>query len=156
MSEPKFVPKPGQVDYTDIRYAPVCNVVVARAGKILLVKRSADRLLYPNCWAAIAGFLDDSDDIETKAYEELREELGIRREQVFSLKRGPVIVREDPAYGKTWLIVTMLATVTTDKFTLDWEASEARWFAPEAIAGLDVMPGTLAVIEQFSPEVAQK
>ncbi len=131
MSEPKFVPKPGQVDFTDIRYAPVLDVVVTRNGKILLAKRSADRRMFPDCWAAVAGFLDDSEDIETKAYEELSEELGIEKIDVAKLTRGQVIVREDPRYKKTYFIVPILADVTTDDFTLDWEASEAKWFMPD-------------------------
>lgn len=155
MAEPTFIPKPGQVDYTNIRYAPVLDALVTRGGKILLAKRSPDRLIYPNVWAMVAGFLDDSEDIETKAYEELQEELGISREQVASLTRGKVVLREDPAYGKTWLIVTMLAEVTTEDFMLDWEASEARWFVLDEIASLDLMPGSLDIINQFFPSKTQ-
>lgn len=155
MPEPKFVPKPGQVDYTNIRYAPVLDVVVTRNGKILLAKRSDDRRLYPNYWANVAGFLDDQEDIETKAYEELSEELGIESSDVAAIKRGFVSLKEAPDINKTWLIVAVLATVKTDKFTLDWEASEARWFAPEDVHKLDLMPGTLEVIGQFFPEVLQ-
>jgi ADP-ribose pyrophosphatase YjhB (NUDIX family) len=155
MSEPKFVPKPGQVDYTDIRYAPVLDVVVTRSGKILLAKRSADRRLYPDCWATIDGFLDDNEAIETKAYEELREELGMSASAVVSLKRGTIMLEEDPELGKTWLVVPVLAEVNTDKFTLDWEASEARWLEPAEIPNLDLLPGTLDVIGQFFPEVLQ-
>ncbi len=130
MPEPKFVPKPGQVDYTDIRYAPVLDVVVTRGGRVLLAKRSADRRLYPNCWATIDGFLDDDYAIEDKAMEELHEELGMHPSDVMRLKRGSVIIQEDPLLNKTWLVVPVLAEVGTDKFTLDWEASEARWFMP--------------------------
>ena len=40
----KFQPKPGQVDFTNIRYAPVANCVLFNEGKILLVKRSDEVL----------------------------------------------------------------------------------------------------------------
>jgi ADP-ribose pyrophosphatase YjhB (NUDIX family) len=155
MSEPTFIPKPGQVDYTDIRYAPVLDVVVTRNGKILLAKRSADRRLYPDCWATIDGFLDDKEDVETKALEELSEELGMDSADVVELKRGNVILHEDPDHAKTWLVVPVLAKVKTDTFTLDWESSEARWFEPKDIPGLDLLSGTLDVIGQFFPEVLQ-
>jgi ADP-ribose pyrophosphatase YjhB (NUDIX family) len=148
-SEPEFVAEPGQVDFTNIRYAPVLDVVVVRENKVLLAKRSANRNLYPNYWSTIAGFLDDDKSIEDKAYEELREELGMQESDVVSLKRGSVILREDPKYHKTWFIMTMLAHVKTDAFTLDWEASEARWFELPEIAKLDLLPGTLEVIRQF-------
>ncbi|HSW79411.1 MAG TPA: NUDIX domain-containing protein [Candidatus Saccharimonadales bacterium] len=155
MPEPKFVPKPGQVDYTNIRYAPVLDVVVTRNGKILLAKRSADRRMFPDCWAAVAGFLDDSSDIEAKAYEELGEELGIKQSNVTKLTQGQVILREDPVHNKTYLIVPLLAEVTTDKFTLDWEADEAKWFTPKEIPKLNLMPGMINVIGQFFPEVLE-
>lgn len=38
MQEPKFVPKPGQTDYSNIRYAPVINCVLKHGDMILLVQ----------------------------------------------------------------------------------------------------------------------
>lgn len=153
MSEPKFLPKPGQVDYTEIRFAPALNVVVTRGGKVLLAKRSADRRLYPGLWATVDGFLDDNKSIEEKTYEELAEEVGIRAADVASLERGRPHIHEDEAIGKTWLVVPVLAYVTTDRFTLDWEASEARWIDPETIAALNLAPSTLQSISQFFPGI---
>jgi hypothetical protein len=46
--EPMFVPRPGQVDYTHIRYAPVLNAVVVCRGKVLLLQRSSGMHSYPN------------------------------------------------------------------------------------------------------------
>lgn len=153
MAEPKFLPRPGQVDYTNIRYAPAVDVVVTHAGKVLLLKRSADRRLYPGCWAAVAGFLDDAKSIEDKALEELTEEVGLRPENVANLERGRPHIHEDTSLGKTWLVVPVLARVTTDSFKLDWESSEARWFWPKDIPMLELLPGTLQAIGQFFPEV---
>ncbi|HEV2402604.1 MAG TPA: NUDIX domain-containing protein [Candidatus Saccharimonadales bacterium] len=153
MAEPKFISKPGQVDYTNIRYAPALNVVVTFKGKVLLVKRSADLRLYPNVWASIAGFLDDNQSIEQKAYEELHEELGLTKHEVISLQRGSPLLREDETLDKTWLIVPVLARVTTGHFQLDWEASQAQWFDPDDIAKLKPMllPELDKVIGQFFP-----
>ncbi|HEY4161329.1 MAG TPA: hypothetical protein VGM08_04680, partial [Candidatus Saccharimonadales bacterium] len=64
MAEPKFVPKPGQVDYTNIRYAPVINTVITNSGKVLLVQRSPGMRLYPGYWSGMSGFLDDNRSIE--------------------------------------------------------------------------------------------
>ena len=46
MAQPKFIPRPGQVDYTNIRYAPVVNTIVVHSGKVLLVQRSSEMRLY--------------------------------------------------------------------------------------------------------------
>lgn len=149
MAEPKFIPKPGQVDYTNIRYAPVVNTVVTRGGKVLLVQRSSSMRLYPNFWNGISGFLDDGQSIEEKVTEELREELGLDKQNIASLERGAVLLQEAPKYHKTWLVVPVLARVKTADIELDWEAQRAKWYMPAEIEKLDLLPGFPEVIEQF-------
>lgn len=152
MAEPKFVPRKGQVDYTNIRYAPVVNTVVTCDGKFLLVQRSPDMRLYPGYWNGVSGFLDDNRSIEEKVEQELREELGIAAEQIKSLERGQVLLQEAPDYHKTWLVVPVLARVETVGFTLDWEAQRAKWCEPIEISKLDLLPGFREVINQFVGE----
>jgi 8-oxo-dGTP pyrophosphatase MutT (NUDIX family) len=149
MSQPQFVPKPGQVDYTDIRYAPTLNIVVTYEGKIFCVKRSADMHLYPNQWDWVCGFLDDGKSIEEKAYEELDEELGLQSGDIESLTRGEPWIDEAPQYNKTWIIVPVLAKVKSDNFKLDWEASEGGWFALKKLKDLDMVSGALTTAKQF-------
>lgn len=155
MAQPKFIPKPGQVDYTNIRYAPVVNSVVTYQGKIFCVKRSPDMRLYPNYWDWICGFLDDSKSIEDKAREELNEELGLRDEDIESLTRGNPWIDEAPDYKKTWFIVPVLAKVKTDTFTLDWEASEGVWFQPSELKKLKMPPDALRTAAEFFPELKE-
>lgn len=153
MQQPKFVPEPGQVDYTHIRYAPTVNIVVTYKGKIFCVKRSPEMRLYPNYWDWVCGFLDDHQSIEGKAREELREELGLEDTEIVGLTRGKPWLDEAPAYNKTWIIIPVLATVTRDTFTLDWEASEGAWFVPSELTALKMPPGSLQTVRQFFPEV---
>ena len=150
MPEPKFAPKPGQVDYTNIRYAPVINCVVTRAdGKVLLVQRSANMRLYPGFWNGVSGFLDDSKSIEEKVQEELREEIGITAKDIIRIERGQVILQEAPDYGKTWLVVPILVTVRAAEVQTDWEAEAARWFDPSEVPSLKLLPGFAGVFGQF-------
>lgn len=153
MAEHKFVPKPGQIDYTNIRYAPCIKVIPVHDGKILVAKRTTERRLYPGYWDFINGFLDDKCSIEEKATEELAEEVGIGSGDVASFKRGKAAISEDPDYGKTWLIVPVLAEVKTAKFDLDWEATEAKWLTPSEAASIEMIPGTLEIVSQFFPEM---
>lgn len=152
-NQPRFIPKPGQVDYTNIRYAPTINIVVTYKGKVLAVKRSANLRIHPNYWDWVCGFLDDQQSIEEKAYEELREELGLRPKDIVKLTRGQPIIDEDAEYSKTWLIIPILAEVKTDQFTLDWEASQGKWFTPKELQQLDFVPGSLTVAGEFFPEL---
>lgn len=154
-SQPEFTPKPGQVDYTDIRYAPTVNIVVTFNGKIFCVQRSAEMRLYPNYWDWVCGFLDDNKSIEEKVYEELDEELAIGPGDVQSLTRGEPWIDEAPEYNKTWLIVPVLVKVKTDKFNLNWEAQQSGWFAPHELKKLDLVPGSLRTVAQFFPELTQ-
>ncbi len=151
MAEPAFVPKPGQVDFTHIRYAPVVNLILVHDDKLLLVQRSADLRFYPNYWHCIAGFLDDNQSIEEKAYEELREELGVTSEAVESMERGAVILTEAPQYNKTYLVVPLLVKIKATEFHLDWEATQAKWFTPAQAKKADLLPGFIKVLDQLFP-----
>ena len=64
----KFQPKPGQIDYTNIKWAPVINCVVKHGDKILIVKRSPDLKFYPGWWNGLGGFLDDDKELEEKVH----------------------------------------------------------------------------------------
>lgn len=153
MSEPKFIPKAGQVDYTNIRYAPVMNIVVIKNDKVLLVQRSSRMRLYPNFWNGISGFLDDQQSIEEKAHEELREELGLDATNIKKIVRGQVLLQEAPDYHKTWLVVPVCVQISTDDFKLDWEAQNAKWFTPPEAKKLNLLPGFIEVLAEFFPEV---
>lgn len=153
MTKPKFIPKPGQTDYTNIRYAPTVNIVVTFNDKIFCVKRSAEMWLYPNYWDWVCGFLDDSKSIEEKVHEELQEELGLEPANIESLTRGEPWIDEAPQYNKTWLIVPVLAKVKTDQFKLNWEAQDSGWFTPSKLTKLDLVPGSLKTAVRFFPEL---
>ncbi|MDF2460881.1 MAG: pyrimidine (deoxy)nucleoside triphosphate pyrophosphohydrolase [Candidatus Saccharibacteria bacterium] len=151
--EPAFVPKPGQVDFTHIRYAPVVNVVATYSGKVLLAKRAPNMRIYPGKWHWIAGFLDDNTSIEDKVREELREEAGINDADIIKLTRGTPRVEEDTSHGKTWLVIPVLAEIRTDKLALNWESSEAAWFEPEELKSLDMPPHAHHSARDFFPEL---
>ncbi|MFZ1627048.1 MAG: NUDIX domain-containing protein [Candidatus Moraniibacteriota bacterium] len=88
--EKVFQPRPGQVEFTNVRWAPVVNCVVKYKQKILLVERSASLRLYPGDWNGISGFLDDQKSLEEKVREELREELGLTRNHILSIQPGQI------------------------------------------------------------------
>lgn len=153
MAEPKFVPQPGQTDYTHIRYAPVVNSVVTHRGKVLLAQRSPDMRLYPSFWNGISGFLDDARSVEEKVAQELYEEIGLGADDIESVKRGSVFLQEASEYKKTWIVVPALVRVRRTELNLNWETKRARWFDPDEILRLDLLPGFSDVIKQFMGEL---
>ena len=148
-TEPMFVPRPGQVDYTHIRYAPVLNAVVVCLGKVLLLQRSSGMRSYPNHWCGISGYLDDDRCVEDKARQEMLEEVGITADRILSMQRGTVLLQEAPEHGKSWLVVPVLARVRDRRYRLDWESQAAGWFSMTDAMTLPLLPGFDAVIAQY-------
>ena len=141
MGKPKFKPKPGQIDYTSARWAPVINCIVTYRGKILLVQRSHRLHFYPGYWNGISGFLDDRRTLEQKVRGELREEVGIAAKHVRRIRLGEIFHQDAPEYRKTWIVHPVLVNVTTDRIRLDWEAEEYRWVRPAEASRFDLLPG---------------
>jgi len=145
--EVKFKPKKGQVDFTDIRWAPVLNCVLKYKDKILVVQRDKRMRLYPEYWNGIAGFLDDDKSLEEKVLEELEEELSLFKKDIISIQPGQVFDQDAPKYKKTWIVHPVLVKVNTDKIKLDWEAQNHKWIRPSEAKKLKLLPGFDCVLK---------
>lgn len=144
-----FKLKPGQVDYTNIRWAPVLNCVLRYKDKFLVVQRSKKSNFYPEYWNGISGFLDDNKSLEEKIYEELIEELGISKEKILNYKLAEIFNKDEPEYKKTWIIHPVLVEVSTDKVELDWEAENYKWLSIDEIKKLKLLPGFEITLEKI-------
>lgn len=149
MKEKKFKPKPGQVDFTNIRWAPVINCVLKYKNNILIVQRSAEMRLYPSYWNGISGFLDDNKSLEEKVSQELKEETGLSKDNIISIEYGQIFEQDEPKYNKTWIVHPILVTVNTDNIELDWEAKTFQWIKPNEAFKLNLLPGFDKVLEAF-------
>ncbi len=151
-----FTPRPGQVDYTNIRWTPVMNCVVKFDDKILIVQRSAELNFYPSLWNGISGFLDDHRDIEEKVHEELMEELSLPASAIVSITRAGLFEQEEPAYKKTWIVHPVLVEVNTDQVTLDWEAQDKKWMTLEEARAYPLLPGFREVLDAVEGYLGRK
>jgi 8-oxo-dGTP pyrophosphatase MutT (NUDIX family) len=138
---PEFKLKPGQVDFTNIRWAPVINCLVRYDDKFLVVQRNAAMRLYPNFWNGISGFLDDNKSLKEKVAEELWEELGLAAEHIISIKQGQIFNQESEEYKKTWIVHPVLVDINTNMITLDHEATSYQWLQLSEIRQLTLLPG---------------
>jgi isopentenyldiphosphate isomerase len=139
--EKKFKARPGQVDFTNVRWSPVINCVLQYKGKILVVERSKSMRLYPGHWNGISGFLDDNKSLKEKVWEELKEEVGLSKKHIVSINPGTVFDQEEPKYKKTWIVHPVLVKVNTDKIKLDWEAQNYKWLKLAEVKKLKLLPG---------------
>jgi 8-oxo-dGTP diphosphatase len=137
----KFRPKRGQVDYSRVRWAPVVNCVLKYKNKILVVERSKKLRFYPGHWNGVSGFLDDQRSLNEKVIDELKEEVGISKNQIKRVRLGGVFDQEEPKYKKTWIVHPVLVEVKTDKIKLDWEAENYKWLTFREAKKLKLLPG---------------
>ena len=147
----EFKPNPGQIDFTHIKRVPVVNCVVRYQGKFLIVQRSEEIRFYPEYWNGISGFLDDGRSVEEKLRAELDEELGLRPQDIISVRLVDPFEYDDPRYNKTWIINPVLVDVRTDKIKLDWEAKDSRWVDLQEVKEYNVVPGFEKVLAVVFP-----
>lgn len=151
MKRPTFKPKPGQIDYTNARWAPVIQCVLKHKNTILLVQRSKELNLYPGYWGGISGFLDDQRSLVEKVADEIREELSIPKSKIKRIRLGQIFDQEEPKYKKTWIVHPVLVEVKTDKVKLDWEARNYKWITFQEVKRLKLLPGFDEVLRRMSP-----
>ena len=145
----KFRPKPGQIDYTNARWAPVINCVVLYQDKILLVQRSSRLRFYPGYWNGVSGFLDDKMSLREKVEDELTEELGIDHKNIISVQLGQIFHQDSPEYQKTWIVHPVLVEVNTNQVILDWEAQNFQWVDLRNDRELELVPGFDLVLDKL-------
>ncbi|NIM46906.1 MAG: NUDIX domain-containing protein [Candidatus Aenigmarchaeota archaeon] len=152
MGNEVFKPKPGQIDYTNIKRAPVINCIVKYKDKILIVQRSSGMKFYPNCWNGVSGFLDDNRGINQKVEDELKEEVGIEKDKIISIIQGKVFDQDAPEYNKIWIVYPVLIEVNSDQVKLDWEAQNYQWIKAEETKNFKLMPGFNRVLKALKLE----
>jgi len=150
MAKPSWKPKPGQIDFSKARWAPVINCVVRHRGELLLLKRNKALRFYPGYWNGISGFLDDKKSLVEKVKEELKEEAGISPRSITKIRVGEVFDQDEPRYGKTWIVHPVLVDVKTNKVKIDWESRDYRWVSAREAATLRLLPGFDGVLRKLS------
>lgn len=145
----KFNPKPGQVDFTNARWAPVINCVVRHKGKILIIERSKKLNFYPGYYNGVSGFLDDGKSLKEKVEEELKEEIGIYPKDIIRIRLGQIFDQDELKYKKTWIVHPVMVDAKTNKVKLDWEGAGYKWIKPKETVRFDLLPGFDLVIKTF-------
>lgn len=138
---PKF--EDGRIDYTNERVCFVLNCVVVVGDEVLLTKRGADVIAYPNTINGISGFIDKTDrSIEQQIKDELIEELNAPLDTLVRLSIAEPIIQIDELINRKWHVFVALAEFES-KFEpkINWENKSANWHAIESVKGIALMPG---------------
>lgn len=116
-------------------YAMAC-VVVNKDGKILLLKKSPDKKLFPNQWAVVgAAPLVKDENMEAIAKREIRDELG---QEGKILKRGQEMLIS--MGGTQWHVFPFLAQIESNDVTLNDEHTEYKWVIKDELKDYNLPP----------------
>ena len=131
----------GRIDYRTADVALVVTIFVQYQTKILLLKRSDKVGTYKEKWNAISGYLDEISPLEEKILEELEEEIGVTKKDIFHLSFGEPYTLIDNDIHKQFIVYPALAKLNKkSKIRLDWEHSEYCWIEPKNITQFDLIP----------------
>ena len=118
----------------------VVTAFLRHAGKILLVRRSTEVGTYQGHWAAISGYLEDPTPLQ-QARREVREETSLSDADLRLSGVGPELLVPAPELKRCWVVHPFLFDITDpERIRLDWENTELRWVAPEAIRDYPTVP----------------
>lgn len=135
----------GRIDYTHERVCFVLNCVVVAGDKVLLTRRGADVIAYPNTVNGVSGFIDDtSKSLEEIARQELVEELNAPLDSLVRLQICEPFVQVDDELGREWHVYAVLAEFTHEFTpTTNWENKSATWFLLRNVPHMELMRGFL-------------
>jgi len=146
---PKF--RDGRINYKNSKKAVVLTVFVEYDGKILLLKRSNKVATYKGYWNTVAGYYDEPKSLKEKALEELKEETGITKKYVKTIKVGKMFRFHDKKINKIWLVNPILINLKKKpKIKLDFEHTEAIWIKPEEIKKYKIVLNLKAGLRKMS------
>ena len=113
------------------------TALVVRAGRVLLGRRTST-IRFAGMWDAFGGHIETGESPRDALDRELREELGIRVTRAEFLE---VYEDIDPTSSETFRHHLFLVTAWDgEPRIVAPEHREIRWFRPDEVASLDLMP----------------
>ena len=109
-------------------------------GKILILQRSTKVGTYQGKWGAVSGYIEGNEDPDIRAIIEIKEEVGLSKDQITLVKKGAPLQILDEGKGITWIVHPYLFEVSTDQIQLDWEHQKCQWIAPEDLKNFQTVP----------------
>lgn len=133
----------GRINYSNSDEAPVVTCFLKYKDKIFLLKRSDKVRTYREKWNTVAGYLDEPKLVREKALEEIKEEIGIKENNILSIHIGKYYKFTDSEIEKhkTWITCPVLVELKNKpEIKLDWEHTEYKWIKPEKLKDFDIVP----------------
>jgi len=119
-------------------YVAVIGVVILdNDGRIIMLKRNAQRRTSPNKWQTPSGFMKEGESAEEAVLREVWEETSLSG----TIKKSGSVFEVVDNWAR-WIIVPFLISVKTDKVIIDSkEHSEFRWVKVDEISTFECVKG---------------
>ncbi len=130
-----------KIDYTHKYECKVVDVFVKHEDSFLLLKRGENVLAYKNMWCVVSGFLDDKKTPKQKALQELKEEVGLKKDAVEKITNFREHVYVDDNINRKWIITPVLIEVNKKQIKLNDENKEYAWLSAEDFMQKETVPG---------------
>ena len=121
----------------------VATCLLMYNDKLLILKRSDKVKTYKGLWGGVAGYIEENEDPYETAIKEIREEVGLEREDLRILVEGDPVEFTDFIEGVKydWIIFPFVFNIKRKaKVRIDWEHSEFRWISPFEIVQYNTVP----------------
>jgi 8-oxo-dGTP pyrophosphatase MutT (NUDIX family) len=121
-------------------------------GKILILKRSDKVRTYKGLWGGIAGYVEEGEEPYETAIKEIREEVGIKEDNVILVKRLDPVAFTDYYDGEKydWIVFIFIFKIKKKgKINIDWEHIEYSWITPSEIEKYDTVPHLKDIVSKF-------
>lgn len=130
----------------------VVTCLLEHDGKILILKRSDNVRTYRGLWGGVAGYIEKDETPYDTAIKEIREEVGIKKEDIRLIKKIEPQSFSDYYEGRKfqWTIYPFLFYVEQiNKIRIDWEHTEFKWIFPSEITNFETVPHLTEVVKKL-------
>ena len=124
----------------------VVTAVLKNGDKILILKRGDKVRTYKGKWACVSGYLEENEEALERAYIEIEEETGLKRDDVKLIKAGEPIEFYDEKEKMSWRVHPFLFEAKRRDVKIDWEHTEYKWIHPEEIVKYETVPKLKEVV----------
>jgi 8-oxo-dGTP pyrophosphatase MutT (NUDIX family) len=119
------------------------SLLINSEGKLLILKRSKIVKTYKGLWGGVAGYIEENEKPYETAIKEIKEEVGLKKEDISLIKQMDPIIFTDfyEQIRYDWKIfVFLFKKKKKSKIKIDWEHSEYRWISPSDIVKYETVP----------------
>ena len=120
--------------YTNYKTVLSVNALIFSEGKLLLLKRAADKKVDPNLYAGIGGKVEPHEDFYSALLREIKEETGIT--EIKTVKLYSITQHPFPPSDCEWVNIYFLVTIEKQIEIPKTEDGEFFWVDPSETENL--------------------